>query len=77
MVSPFGPYEAFVSFHKQGFNIIRVGFICIILKAIHLNNHEFEYKCVQSKPGPNKTGFNLMIFHFDISGKLSIIRCDK
>ena len=27
----------------------------------------------------NKTGYNLMIFHFifDIRGKLSIIRCDK
>ena len=27
--------------------------------------------------GADKTGFNLMIFHFDIRGKLSIIRCDK
>ncbi len=25
----------------------------------------------------DKTGFNLKIFHFDIRGKLSIIRCDK
>ena len=25
----------------------------------------------------NKTGFNLIIFHFTIRGKLSIIRCDK
>ena len=24
-----------------------------------------------------RTGFNLKIFHFDIRGKLSIIRCDK
>ena len=27
--------------------------------------------------GANKTGFNLLIFHFNIHGKLSIIRCDK
>ena len=26
--------------------------------------------------GANKTGFNLKIFHFDIRGNLSIIRCD-
>ena len=25
----------------------------------------------------DKTGFNLIIFHFNIRGKLSIIRCDK
>ncbi len=25
----------------------------------------------------DKTGFNLKIFHFDIRGKMSIIRCDK
>ncbi len=25
----------------------------------------------------DKNGFNLKIFHFDIRGKLSIIRCDK
>ncbi len=25
----------------------------------------------------DKTGFHLKIFHFDIRGKLSIIRCDK
>ena len=28
-------------------------------------------------PGANKTGFNLLIFHFNIRGKLSIIRCDE
>ena len=27
--------------------------------------------------GAKKTGFNLIIFHFDIRGKLFIIRCDK
>ena len=29
------------------------------------------------KARANKTGFNPIIFHFDIRGKLSIIRCDK
>ena len=28
-------------------------------------------------PAADKTGFNLKIFHFDIRGKLSIIRCDE
>ena len=27
--------------------------------------------------GPEKTGFNLTIFHFDIRGKVAIIHCDK
>ena len=27
--------------------------------------------------GAKITGFNLIIFHFDIRGKLSVIRCDK
>ena len=27
--------------------------------------------------GADKTGFNLKILHFDIRGKLSIIRCDR
>ena len=28
-------------------------------------------------PTNNQTGFNVIIFHFNIRGKLSIIRCDK
>ncbi len=42
--------------------------------------YEYQKKIIKLKPsfvsreGPK---FNLKIFHFDIRGKLSIIRCDK
>ncbi len=43
--------------------------------SIELQTVFYEY---QNKNHKNdKTGFNLKIFHFDIRGKLSIIRCDK
>ncbi len=42
-----------------------------IMYRIELQTIFYEY---QNK---NKTGFNRIIFHFDIRGKQSIIRCDK
>ncbi len=43
-------------------------------------NHKIKTKFCQTGLRPlaaDKTGFNLKFFHFDIRGKLSIIRCDK
>ncbi len=43
-------------------------------------NHKIDTSFVSPGLRPlaaDKTGFNLKIFHFDIRGKLSIIRCDK
>ena len=42
--------------------------------SIELQTVFYEY---QNKNHKIKTGFNLKIFHFDIRGKLSILRCDK
>ena len=42
---------------------------------MNMNTSFVSYDLQRS--GANKTGFNLEIFHFDIHGKLSIIRCDK
>ncbi len=42
--------------------------------SIELQTVFYEY---QNKNHKIKTGFKLKIFHFDIRGKLSIIRCDK
>ena len=41
-------------------------------------NHKINTSSVSPEgPNANKTGFNLIIFHFNIHGKLSIIRWDK
>ncbi len=37
-------------------------------------NHKIKTQFCQPR---GAEGFNLKIFHFDIRGKLSIIRCDK
>ncbi len=42
--------------------------------SIELQTVFYEY---QNKNHKINTSFNLKIFHFDIRGKLSIIRCDK
>ena len=42
----------------------------------HKINISFFSQGVKSL-GANKTDFNLIIFYFDIRGKLSIIRCVK
>ena len=43
-------------------------------------NHKLKPSFVRPGLRPlaaDKAGFNLKTFHFDIRGKLSIIRCDK
>ena len=47
---------------------------------IKMKNHKIDTSFVSTALWPlgaNKTGVNLIIVHFDIRGKLSIIRCDK
>ena len=36
-----------------------------------------NYRQFSTPLGADKTAFNLIIFHFNIHGKLSITRCDK
>ena len=38
--------------------------------------YSFLSPCLRSL-GAYKTGFNLIVFHFNIRGKLSVIRCDN
>ena len=45
--------------------------------SIELQTVFYEYQNIFRPLMADKTGFNLKIFHFDIRGKLSIIRCDK
>ena len=45
-----------------------------------MKNHKINIRFVSPGLrllGANKPGFNLIIFHFDIRRKLSIIQCDK
>ena len=50
----------------------------IELQTVFYEYQNKNHKIKTLRPlAADKTGFNLKIFHFDIRGKLSIIRCDK